>query len=88
MCNIVKSFHFRAHEQANAQRKLSPEERKAKKIKKLQEDTSLGVSVAVYRLRDLSDPAKKFKVDKNAQQFFATGNYLFMSFQCNRCIQQ
>jgi len=63
----------KAHEQANAERKLTPEERKAKKIKKLQEDTSLGVYVAVYRLRDLSDPAKKFKVDKNAQQFFATG---------------
>ena len=67
---------FRAHEQANAERKLTPEERKAKKIKKLQEDTSLGVYVAVYRLRDLSDPAKKFKVDKNAEQFFATGSCL------------
>ena len=68
-------LYVRAHEQANAERKLTPEERKAKKIKKLQEDTSLGVYVAVYRLRDLSDPAKKFKVDKNAQQFFATGNF-------------
>ena len=66
---------YRAHEQANAERKLTPEERKAKKIKKLQEDTSLGVYVAIYRLRDLSDPAKKFKVDKNAQQFFATGRF-------------
>ena len=69
-------MYIRAHEQANAERKLTPEERKAKKIKKLQEDTSLGVYVAVYRLRDLSDPAKKFKVDKNAQQFFATGKFL------------
>eukprot|EP00795_Rhopilema_esculentum_P001695 gene1695-16172_t len=63
----------KAHEQANAERKLTPEERKAKKIKKIQEDTTSGVHVAVYRLRDLSDQAKKFKVDKNAQQFFATG---------------
>ena len=70
---VLLFFVFRAHEQANAERKLSPGERKAKKIKKLTEDTDLGVHVAIYRLRDLSDPAKKFKVDTNAQQYFMTG---------------
>lgn len=73
----TRSFSCRAHEQANEERKLNPEQRKAKKIKKIQEDTTLGVNVAVYRLRDLSDPAKKFKVDKNAQQFFVTGKVIW-----------
>eukprot|EP00794_Sanderia_malayensis_P018835 gene18835-20731_t len=63
----------KAHEQSNAERKLSPGERKAKKIKKLTEDTDLAVHVAIYRLKDLSDPAKKFKVDANAQQYYMTG---------------
>ena len=39
----------RQHEEANASRKLSKEQRREKKIKKLKEDTSLGVHVSVYR---------------------------------------
>lgn len=39
----------KAHEEANAARKLSVEERKEKKMRKIKEDTSLGVHVAVYR---------------------------------------
>ena len=42
-------FYIRAHEEANAARKLSKDERREKKIKKLKEDTSLGVHVSVYR---------------------------------------
>ena len=38
------------HAKANAERKLTPEQRKDKTIKKLKEDTSAGVNVAVYRL--------------------------------------
>jgi U4/U6 small nuclear ribonucleoprotein PRP3 len=37
------------HEKANAERKLTPEQRKEKTVKKLQEDTTAGVHVAVYR---------------------------------------
>lgn len=33
----------------NAARKLTDEEKRSKKIRKLKEDTSLGVSVTVYR---------------------------------------
>ena len=40
---------YRAHEEANAARKLTKEQRREKKIKKIQEDTSLGVNVSVYR---------------------------------------
>lgn len=43
------SFNFRAHEEANAARKLTTEQRRSKKEKKLKEDTSLGVHVSVYR---------------------------------------
>ncbi|KAG9345422.1 hypothetical protein JZ751_009969 [Albula glossodonta] len=61
-----------AHE-ANAARKLTAEQRKEKKVKKLKEDLSHGVHIAVYRIRNLSSPAKKFKVEANAGQLYLTG---------------
>lgn len=64
---------LKAHEMANAERKLTPEAKRIKKIKKLKEDTSLGVYISVYRIWDLSNPSKKFKVDVNAQQLYMTG---------------
>ena len=66
-------FFFRNHEEANAARKLTPEQRKAKKLRKLKEDLSCGVHVTVYRVRNLSNQAIKFKVDMNAQQYHLTG---------------
>lgn len=92
----------RAHEEANAARKLTAEQRKEKKVKKLKEDISDGVHIAVYRLvllreedasakcvtcvsfyqntfclwfriRNLQNPAKKFKVEANASQLYLTG---------------
>jgi len=39
----------KAHEDANAARKLTSEQRKDKKKRKIEEDTSLGVHVAIYR---------------------------------------
>ncbi|GFT09070.1 hypothetical protein TNCV_4105332 [Trichonephila clavipes] len=39
----------KAHEEANAARKLTAEQKREKKIRKLKEDTSTGVNVAVYR---------------------------------------
>ena len=56
------------HEKANAERKLTPEERKQKMVRKLKEDTTAGVCVAVFRVRNLNNPAKKFKVETNAKQ--------------------
>ncbi|KAH9502247.1 U4/U6 small nuclear ribonucleoprotein Prp3, partial [Bulinus truncatus] len=63
----------RQHEEANAARKLTVEQRRDKKITKIKEDTSQGVQVSVYRVRDLSDPAIKFKVETNAKQLYMTG---------------
>ena len=42
-------FYFRAHEENNAARKLTAEQRKEKKIAKIKENTDEGVLVAVYR---------------------------------------
>lgn len=39
----------RAHEEANAARKLTAEQRKEKKVKKLKEDLTDGVHISVYR---------------------------------------
>lgn len=63
----------KAHEEANASRKLTAAQRKQKKVRKLKEDTSLGVHVAVYRITELYNPSKKFKVETNAKQLFLTG---------------
>ncbi|XP_059094807.1 U4/U6 small nuclear ribonucleoprotein Prp3-like isoform X2 [Tigriopus californicus] len=61
------------HEKANAERKLTPEERKAKVRRKLEEDTSFGVHVSIYRIKSLMNPAKKFKVMTNANQLTMSG---------------
>lgn len=64
---------LKVHEDTNAARRLTDEQRKQKRINKLREDTSQQVHVAIYRLKDLSNPAKKFKVETNAKQLFMTG---------------
>uniref|UniRef100_A0A3B5R403 U4/U6 small nuclear ribonucleoprotein Prp3 n=1 Tax=Xiphophorus maculatus TaxID=8083 RepID=A0A3B5R403_XIPMA len=63
----------KAHEEANAARKLTAEQRKEKKVKKLKEDLTNGVHATVYRIRNLQNPAKKFKVEANANQLYLTG---------------
>ncbi|XP_075463720.1 U4/U6 small nuclear ribonucleoprotein Prp3 isoform X2 [Ascaphus truei] len=63
----------KAHEEANAARKLTTEQRKEKKVKKLKEDISQGVHVTVYSIRNLSNLAKKFKIEANAGQLYLTG---------------
>ncbi|XP_017779083.1 PREDICTED: U4/U6 small nuclear ribonucleoprotein Prp3 isoform X2 [Nicrophorus vespilloides] len=64
----------KAHEEMNASRQLTAEEKRNKKIKKIKEDTTLGVFVSIYRIRNLHELAsKKFKVETNAKQLFMTG---------------
>ena len=63
----------REHEESNAARKLTDEQRKEKRIRKIKEDTTLGVHVSVYRVLNLSNPAKKFKIETNAKQLMMTG---------------
>ncbi|CAL1673952.1 unnamed protein product [Lasius platythorax] len=65
---------LKAHEDANAARRLTADQRREKKARKLKEDTSLGVHVSVYRIRDLiNNASKKFKVETNAKQLYLTG---------------
>lgn len=66
-------YIFRAHEEANAARQLTGEQKKQKKIKKIKEDTTSGVHVSVYRVLNLNNPAKKFKVEANIKQLLMTG---------------
>jgi U4/U6 small nuclear ribonucleoprotein PRP3 len=61
------------HEMRNQAAKLTPAERKDKKLKKLQEDTSKQVQVALFRINDFSNPKHRFKVDVTAQQHFLSG---------------
>lgn len=63
----------RTHEETNAARKLTTEQRKEKKERKMKEDTSTGVNVNVYRVLNLNNPAKRFKVEANAKQLQMTG---------------
>uniref|UniRef100_A0A094ZW88 U4/U6 small nuclear ribonucleoprotein Prp3 n=1 Tax=Schistosoma haematobium TaxID=6185 RepID=A0A094ZW88_SCHHA len=63
----------RAHEAANAARKLTKEQARYKRIKKIREDTTHTVHVAVYRVKDFSNPSHRFKVETNANQLLMTG---------------
>ncbi|CAJ0951503.1 unnamed protein product, partial [Mesorhabditis belari] len=67
---------MKKHEAENAARKLTDAQKAAKKTKKLSEDTSLAVHVAVYRVKSLANPSKRFKVETNAKQLQMTGMVL------------
>jgi U4/U6 small nuclear ribonucleoprotein PRP3 len=66
-------IHSRTHEATNAARKLTAEQRRDKKTKRALEDTANGVHAAVYRVRNLDDAAKRFKVETNCKQLQMTG---------------
>ena len=55
------------HEQANEARKLTPSQRRTKKIKKLYEDAAKGINVTVYRINSLSNQRNRFKVRVHLQ---------------------
>eukprot|EP00562_Extubocellulus_spinifer_P033355 CAMPEP_0178693810 /NCGR_PEP_ID=MMETSP0699-20121125/7908_1 /TAXON_ID=265572 /ORGANISM="Extubocellulus spinifer, Strain CCMP396" /LENGTH=758 /DNA_ID=CAMNT_0020339241 /DNA_START=182 /DNA_END=2458 /DNA_ORIENTATION=- len=64
------------HERMNDERKLTRQQRKEKRARKLEEDTSQGVTVALYLVRDMSHRYHRTKVDLNAQQNGITGGVL------------
>ena len=66
------------HEEQNESRKLTDAERSAKKKRKIMENTDNGVNVSVYRVRDLTDPATKFKLEANCNQLHMTGTVLLL----------
>lgn len=61
------------HEKANAERKLTHEERVEKLRKQQEADAKLGIRVAVFRVENLSSGKHRFQVDKNAKDHALTG---------------
>jgi U4/U6 small nuclear ribonucleoprotein PRP3 len=61
------------HEQRNQARKLTPQQKKKKKLQKLQEDESKELQVALFRIADLSHPANRFKINVKASELGITG---------------
>ncbi|OIT32674.1 PREDICTED: U4/U6 small nuclear ribonucleoprotein Prp3 [Nicotiana attenuata] len=64
-----------AHIDRNIARKLTPDERREKKERKLFDDPNIAPEtiVSIYRVNDLSHPQTRFKVDVNAQENRMTG---------------
>jgi len=68
-----------AHEDRNLARMLTPAERREKKLKKLldhppgQSDANEEIQVAVYKVKDLSLPQNRFKLQVNARENHLTG---------------
>jgi len=75
---VTEQIHARRlkHEKMNAERKLTKEQRSEKRDKKLIEDTSEAVSVALFLVKDMSHRYHRTKVDLNAQQNKITGGVL------------
>lgn len=75
---VMEQVHARKvkHEKMNAERKLTKEQKAAKHARKLQEDTSQSVKVALFYVKDMSHPYHRAKVDLNAQQNGITGGVL------------
>mmetsp|Transcript_26097 Transcript_26097/g.67674 ORF Transcript_26097/g.67674 Transcript_26097/m.67674 type:complete len:567 (-) Transcript_26097:30-1730(-) len=67
------------HEMRNQARKLTPQEKKEKMRRKMAEDTSSGVVVAVFYVASLQSSQHRFKIDVNAQQLGLTGGVLICS---------
>ncbi|XP_052755083.1 U4/U6 small nuclear ribonucleoprotein Prp3 [Galleria mellonella] len=64
----------KTHLEANKARALTKEQKREKVDRKIREDTTMGVHVSVYRVRDLFECASaKFKVEVNAQQLHMSG---------------
>jgi len=63
----------RNHDLRNAERKLTPEERRQKKLKKYADEISVETQVALFRVEDFSNPQHRYKVDINASQLHLTG---------------
>ncbi|KAI6192375.1 Pre-mRNA processing factor 3 [Aphelenchoides bicaudatus] len=64
---------LKKHLDANAERKLTKEQKADKKTRKIMEDTSVVVYVAVYKILSLANPSKRFKALINAKQLQMTG---------------
>jgi U4/U6 small nuclear ribonucleoprotein PRP3 len=67
------------HFARNAERQLTPEQRKAKEREKLKEDTSLSSTVAVFRILSFANPKNRFKVDSEVRKNNLSGAAVYSS---------
>ncbi|KAJ7885084.1 pre-mRNA processing factor 3-domain-containing protein [Mycena olivaceomarginata] len=67
----------RIRREMNAERKLTDEQRREKVEGKKVEEEKRGVVGAVFKIKNLSDRAHRWKVRKNAEQFGLTGLCIF-----------
>jgi U4/U6 small nuclear ribonucleoprotein PRP3 len=77
---IVREVELRAlkHEQDNAERKLSKDERREKEYAKLNDaEAKNGLQASVYLIRYLTNGRHKFKVRKTAEHDLLTGLTIF-----------
>ncbi|KAH9477701.1 U4/U5/U6 small nuclear ribonucleoprotein prp3 [Psilocybe cubensis] len=65
------------HEKTNAERKLTPDQRRAKLETKKADEDRRGITGLVFKVLTLTDPAHQFKVRKNAEQLNLTGVCVF-----------
>ncbi|KAI7898536.1 pre-mRNA processing factor 3-domain-containing protein [Cokeromyces recurvatus] len=75
----------RMHDKANEQRKLTPEERRAKILNKLKEDQKTSNEVAVFKVKYCSHPKLRYKIEVNAQQYQLSG-IVIVHPKCNLVI--
>ncbi|GAT28633.1 U4/U6 small nuclear ribonucleoprotein [Aspergillus luchuensis] len=61
------------HETANAERKLTKEERREKLARQQEADAEKGIQMTVYRIDSLANGRNRFKISKNAEQNALTG---------------
>ncbi|PYH83189.1 U4/U6 small nuclear ribonucleo protein [Aspergillus uvarum CBS 121591] len=61
------------HETANAERKLTKDERREKLARQQEADAERGVLMSVYRVDTLANGRHRFKISKNAEQNALTG---------------
>lgn len=75
---VQEQMHKRQlnHEMRNQASKRTPQEKREKKMKKLQEDSCKNLTAAVFLVKDFSNPKWRFKVDVNAQQLFLSGTVI------------
>lgn len=72
------------HQKRNEERKLNPQQKKIKKLKKLIGDKTEQQYIAVFKVEDLSNKRIRFKVDVNAQQNYLAGQIMLCpSIRCN-----
>jgi len=72
----------RNHEARNQARKLTPAQKRLKKLRKLKEDTTYLTHVALFKVLSLTDDKHRYKVDVNAQENNLTGRAVLFG-NCN-----